>query len=321
MRGKHTVTVTSPKLQYKLELERNITIIRGDSGTGKTTLMGMLQDHERLGKQSGVTVSCDKECRVLDDVDWESRLSRCRDSIVFIDEGNRFVSSRDFAAAIQATDNYYVIITRESLYQLPYSVEAVLELRKTTSRKRRTYNKTYPYYKYLEAAPEKLGEAECVLTEDSNSGFEMFSHIAGMYGTACESAQSKSNIYGVLDNNRDRRTLVVADGAAFGAEMDKVSLFKSQHKDNVILYLPESFEWLILKSGIIRSDKLKELLANPADFIDSESYISWEQYFTELLIRLSQEHDYMHYSKHRLNPFYLQDENVQKIISAMQTED
>ena len=321
MRGKHTVTVTSPKLQYKLELERNITIIRGDSGTGKTTLIGMLQDHERLGNQSGVTVNCDKVCRVLDDVDWESRLSRYRDCIVFIDEGNRFVSSRDFAAAIQETDNYYVIVTRESLYQLPYSVEAVLELRKTTAGKKRTYNKTYPYYKILKAAPELLGNVDCVLTEDSHSGYEMFSHIAGMYGTACESAQSKSNIYNALNDKRNDRTLVIADGAAFGAEMEKVYRFEQLYLGHVILYLPESFEWLILKSGIIRSGELREILDDPAEYIDSERYISWEQYFTELLMKLSQEHDYMQYNKRRLNPFYLQDENVQKIINAMQTED
>lgn len=43
------------------------------------------------------------------------------------------------------TINYYVLITRENLYQLPYSVEAVLELQITTRRKKRTYNKAYPY--------------------------------------------------------------------------------------------------------------------------------------------------------------------------------
>jgi len=320
MRGKHTVTVANVKLQYTLELERSITIIRGDSGTGKTTLIGMLRDHERLGNQSGVTVKSDKVCRVLDDMDWEIRLAGYKDSIVFIDEGNRFVSSQDFASAIQGTDNYYVIVTRESLYQLPYSVEAVLELKKTTSRKKCTYNKTYPYYKILEAAPKKLGNADYVLTEDSHSGYEMFSHIAGMFETACESAGSKTKIYGKLEEKRDSRTLVIADGAAFGAEMEKVYRFEQLHPGHVILYLPESFEWLILKSGILRNEKLKEILANPSGYIDSESYFSWEQYFTDLLIRLSQEHDYMHYNKHKLNAFYLQDENVQKMIDAMQTE-
>ncbi len=320
MKGKHTVTVSNVKLQFTLDLTRNITILRGDSGTGKTTLVDMLRDYERLGNQSGVTVKSDKVCHILDDMDWESRLARFKDSIIFIDEGNRFVSSRDFASAIQGTDNYYVIITRESLYQLPYSVEAVLELKKTNSRRKRTYNKAYPYYNVLKAAPEKLGNAICVLTEDSNSGYEMFSHIASMFETACEPAGSKSKIYRKLEEKADSRTLVIADGAAFGAEMEKVYRFEQIHPDRVILYLPESFEWLILKSGIIRYEKLRDILAEPADYIDSESHLSWEQYFTDLLVRLSQEHEYMQYNKHKLNAFYLQDENVRKIIDAMQTE-
>ena len=126
MRGTHRVTVRNRRVQFTLELERNITVIRGDSATGKTTLMGMLRDYEEQGIQSGVSVSCDKPCRVLSSFDWESRLRTISDSIVFVDEGNAFVNSQEFAQAIRGTSNYYVLITRESLYQLPYSVESVL---------------------------------------------------------------------------------------------------------------------------------------------------------------------------------------------------
>lgn len=145
MKGKHSIVVRNRRVQFALELERNITVIRGDSATGKTTMLGMLRDYEELGAQSGVAVQCDKPCRTLTSRDWESQLSRMKDSIVFVDEGNAFVSSRAFAQAICGSSNYYVLITRENLYQLPYSVEAVLELQITTRRKKRTYNKAYPY--------------------------------------------------------------------------------------------------------------------------------------------------------------------------------
>ena len=45
MKGKHIVTVRNRRVQFTLELERNITVIRGDSATGKTTLVGMLRDY------------------------------------------------------------------------------------------------------------------------------------------------------------------------------------------------------------------------------------------------------------------------------------
>jgi len=44
---------------------------------------------------------------------------------LFIDEGNRFVHSKEFAKAIQKTDNYYVIVTREGVESLPHSVEEI----------------------------------------------------------------------------------------------------------------------------------------------------------------------------------------------------
>lgn len=83
MKGKHSIVVRNRRVQFALELERNITVIRGDSATGKTTMLGMLRDYEELGAQSGVAVQCDKPCRTLTSRDWESQLSRMKDSIVF----------------------------------------------------------------------------------------------------------------------------------------------------------------------------------------------------------------------------------------------
>lgn len=42
MKGKHKIEVRSKRIVFTIELERNITILRGDSATGKTTLVEML---------------------------------------------------------------------------------------------------------------------------------------------------------------------------------------------------------------------------------------------------------------------------------------
>ena len=128
MKGQHHIKISNQKVQFSFAVQRNITIIRGDSATGKTTLVGMLSDYETLGKQSGVTVKCDKPCRVLTSNDWEIRLENIKDSIVFIDEGNKFIKSEDFARAVQNSNNYYVLITRENLPNLPYSIEEIYEI-------------------------------------------------------------------------------------------------------------------------------------------------------------------------------------------------
>lgn len=191
MKGKHKIEVRSGRVVFTIELERNITILRGDSATGKTTLVEMLQAYETYGRQSGVTVSCDKPCRVLSGVNWELQLNATHDSIVFVDEGSTFVSSLDFARAIQHSDNYYVLVTREDLSTLPYSVNAILELKKTTSRFKRTYNKAYPIYDSLTASNVQLEGVEKLLTEDANSGYQLFTNIGEKYGIVCISAAGK----------------------------------------------------------------------------------------------------------------------------------
>ena len=55
MRGSYKVTIQNNRVQFKLTINRNLTIIQGNSATGKTTLLEMVAAHEDLGAQSGVT--------------------------------------------------------------------------------------------------------------------------------------------------------------------------------------------------------------------------------------------------------------------------
>lgn len=130
MIGIHHVEVSNRDAKFTFDLYRNITIVRGKSGTGKTTLFDMIADYTRLGAvESGVNVSCDKPCVALVDIDWKNQLRNISDSIVFIDEGANYLSSIEFAEAVKNSDNYYVIFNRESLHALPYSVEEIYEIK------------------------------------------------------------------------------------------------------------------------------------------------------------------------------------------------
>lgn len=315
MKGTYKIKISNSKVSFSLELERNITIICGNSATGKTTLIGLIRDYEQLGKASGVTIQCKKPCRVLSNVDWKYRLDAIHDSIVFLDEGNEFVRSQDFAQAIRNTDNYYVIINRESLSQLPYSVNSILKL-KTTSRKKVTYIRSYPEYTNLAEPITEISRVDEIITEDSNSGYDMFSRIAQDNGVFCLSAQGKSNIFSCLASHSGDQILVIADGAAFGAELEKIYKLQEVSTGKIRLYLPESFEWLLLKSGILGNKTPYDILADPAAHIESRDFFSWEQYFTALLVDLTRD-TYLHYNKNRLNPVYLQSVNIEKVLEAM----
>lgn len=148
MIGTHRIIVQNKRIRYDFEIKRNITVIRGDSATGKTILVDMIHEHFENGNASGVELTCDKECTVLDGRTWMGQLSVMKDCIVFIDAGNDFVLSDDFAAAIQETDNYYVIVTRTGIPSLPYSVEEIYGIRDSGKygTLKRTYNEFYHLY-------------------------------------------------------------------------------------------------------------------------------------------------------------------------------
>lgn len=75
----------------------------------------------------------------------------------------------------------------------------------------------------------------------------------------------------------------------------------------IAIYLPESFEWLILESGLFNDREIAEALTNPSEHIESSEFLSWERYFTTLLTRKTEQSRYLRYSKGKLNPSYLED--------------
>ena len=129
MKGSHRVIVESKKVKYDFTVRRNITILTGNSGSGKTVLIDLIRDYRRYGSDSGVVVSCDRDCRTIDNEDWERQLEEISDSIIFIDEGNRFLTSKKFAELVQRSDNYFVLATREKLPMLPYSISEIYGFR------------------------------------------------------------------------------------------------------------------------------------------------------------------------------------------------
>jgi len=80
------------------------------------------------------------------------------------------------------------------------------------------------------------------------------------------------------------------------------------------LFAPESFEYLILNSGIVTVKK--DLLEHPYDYADSSKYSSWERFFTHELVTLTQGTVYR-YSKSQLNTTYLTEGNINKIVQIL----
>ena len=318
MRGEHAVRVENRFVRYEFTIRRNLTVVRGDSATGKTQLVEMLLEYGDGSSESGVRLFCDKPCYVLtDDRNWRLILADTKDTIVFIDEEHEFITSQAFADTVKGSDNYYVLIPRNRLPMLPYSVEEIYGIHSSGRYKslQQTYNTFYRLYG--PSLPEEAVRPTRVVTEDSNAGYEFFSAIARCGEASCVSAGGSSKIFTRLKELPvDACTLIIADGAAFGPEIERVEKELRLHP-NTYLYLPESFEWLILKSGLLDARELRDLLEHPAEYIESSEFFSWERFFTAKLVDLTQG-TYLQYQKKQLNKAYLTDKAVEKIRAVME---
>lgn len=314
MKGKHRIVIQNNRLRYEFEIKRNITIIQGDSATGKTTLINMLRQAENLGISSGIDVVCDVPCRILEGRNWKLILESSSGNIFFVDEENSFINTEDFAASIRGSDNYFVLITRENLYNLPYSVEEIYGIHSSGKYHdtKKVYQQTYLIYsniRHLPIRPEKI------IVEDSNAGYEFFKAVSEDNDIICESAGGKSNLFSALNEIGEEEVCVIADGAAIGPEMNRL-YSQAERQKNIHLYLPESFEWIILDSKLVDGREITPILENPEDYIDSREFLSWERFFTKLLTDKT-EGSYLKYKKSALNESYLHEKNKKKILGSI----
>lgn len=315
MKGKYNITVKSRRIQYKFTVLRNITILRGDSATGKTTLIDMIAAYQENGEASGVTVQSKKQCTVLTGIRWQENLAMIHDSIVFIDEGDKFVASEDFARAVKNTDNYYVIATRASLFDLPYSIKEIYGIKNVSGNRYQGTKRLYAeFYPLCRVDNELTAKPDLVITEDSKSGYQFFDNYFSEYGIKCISAESKAKIYNELIEREYNTVLVIADGAAFGPEIERVLSLKNAKK--IMLFLPESFEWIILRSGVVKDTEINAMLEKPYDYIESGKYFSWERFFTDVLTEKTKG-TYLKYDKSQLNKSYINPNEKNAILGVM----
>lgn len=322
MKGSHRIIVESKKVKYDFIIKRNITIFTGDSGSGKTVLIDLIREYRRYGADSGVFLSCDCECKTIDHEDWERQIEETSNSIIFIDEGNRFLTSKKFAELVLQSDNYFVLATREKLPMLPYSVNEIYGFRQSGKfhEAKKKYNEIY--HLYGEISEQDRIDPTFVITEDSNSGYDFFNELSNQKKIECIPSCGKSNIMKKLQEseNVNGTRLVIVDGAAFGSEMRDVSEYVNT-VGNVVLYAPESFEWILLSSNTIPNANVNvnitAILQRPEDYIESKAYASWERFFTAVLVAQTQNDPVWSYSKKKLSKVYLSSKVMKAVKKIM----
>lgn len=290
------ITISDKHLRYVFDIHRKYTVIRGDSATGKTTLYEMLVKWER--RDQSVQLESPLRCvtaQGLGYYNWEDNIRKAHNTIIFIDEDMEWVRSRKFASIAKTVDCYFVFINRDKLSTIPYSVKEIYEV---ASSGRDHWLQPLYSSSCREFTPDYI------MTEDSKSGHQFF---RVPFGDRCVTAEGKSNVSKKLGESPycDSNVLVIADGAAFGSEIAEVLALDNFKFNRLKLFLPESFEFLLLKSPLFKEDvRVQEMLRNIPDSIPAFCE-SWEQFFTTFIQRVTEDTP-AKYTKHRLKDCFVE---------------
>lgn len=302
-------------VKYKFSLYRNITIIRGCSGTGKTTLYRLVSNFEKEKEKSGVVVNCKVPVVTLTSINWEQKLNNIDNSIVFIDEGNSFIKSKHFVKHVKNSGNYFVLFTRENLDNLPSSINEMYEIK--TKNKLHTLERLYVLNEFFYLDSIKT-DYNIILTEDSKSGLQFFKFFYSSKQKKCISSNGNSSIYKKLLEYSKEKVFLFADGAAFAPYIDEVYKYKKFKNKNIVLCFPESFEYVILESGVIKTEKWKKEIKKPFEYINYKKCLTWEQYFIELIEKITaNNNDGSKYSKDKIAQYYTKEVNAKKILKII----
>lgn len=307
MTGSFSIEVKNSDVCYKFVINRNITVLRGEGATGKTLLYDLVNTYNNADKR-GITVNTTRGAIIetLDNQRFRDNtlLQRLNQNRIFIvDEDSTFVNSNEFAVQAIQSGFYFILINRDRLDQLSCSIHEIYQL-KTSYDRVVTFERLYPVTHYGAMSP-----TDSIITEDQGAGRQFFSRVFPL--ATVTGAHGRDDIINKLRKAK-QHTLVVADGAAFGFNMPEVYSAVSSCEGALILL--ESFEYAILKSGIVHSKDVRlDTLDSPE--VQSTVYSSWEQYYTDLLIDLTKD-SVLAYKKTHLQPEYSKTSNASKILEV-----
>ena len=105
---------------FTLNRDKHVILLQGKSGSYKTTLFEVLEHYYRYGKDSGLTVECEKKIVFIGYDSWKNMreyyLVEHSNQLTLIHEACHFFNTPEFAEVIKRNrTNQYLIITREKL--------------------------------------------------------------------------------------------------------------------------------------------------------------------------------------------------------------
>lgn len=111
-------------LEWCIPLKSRITILRGDSGRGKTEMVNIIRNNV-----FGVSIKSKLPLIVVDSSNWEILMLNTKESILIFDNMIEIESYRfyEIMEKTEHNDNYYLIIGREYIEDKYNSLNIIKE--------------------------------------------------------------------------------------------------------------------------------------------------------------------------------------------------
>lgn len=127
------IEVISKQIKFKEKLNRRLNFIKGDSGTGKTSIINLLLDK----KSDDVMINTTLPTISVDDTNWKTIMRFEKNKIILIDDV-MFVETHEFELIYKNTcetnNNYIIVTSRDDLHWLDKNICSVYKLISKTNK-------------------------------------------------------------------------------------------------------------------------------------------------------------------------------------------
>lgn len=286
------IKIESKLINYNLEFEHKVNIVRGNSATGKSLIVRLL-DNKR---SSNINIDSNYKLFHLNSEILEGGYKLNPETVYILDEDDG-IEDKVVVENINKNKYKFILIIRDAnLSSISYSIDQIYEIFRSGkyNLSRKVYSKDLNKDKLIE-----YNKIDSIVVEDSGSGYEY-------YRTYDKFEVLSSNGNSNINKNLKSNQIVVIDSIAFGPYI-KTLKEKSKNK-NIFTVYPKTFEWLVLTSKIFRiSDESLE-----KDYINGEYNINKEKYYEAVLKEESNKIN-INYSKSKLSEKFKEISQLNKI--------
>lgn len=251
------IHLKTKRLEYKFEVTQKYSIIRGDSGTGKTSLLDVVNLYS-LDKYSVECPGYAKLAAIPTNAAPEY-LKQYDNAVLFIDEDNVLLHTKKIASIFRESHNYFVIITRTiKLDYLPISLDSIFDMKAS--------GRFHTLVQHFSIENETILKSSLMICEDSRSGLKFMREVfdakqikiiaadAGNVGTTAGKSKIAATVKLYYENGA-REMCLVFDSSAIGTNFDTIENVIKMHPGLQVSFIGwSSFEQYILESPMSQID-------------------------------------------------------------------